>query len=611
VTAPEDPEALRRVIHDLERRIATLEDENEALAEGHEDALLLGLVTEQIQNEDGAERILRQGLERVSVLKAIPFCACLDVRGRNATLVQHYCSLTDAMPPSRHLLFSKDVADRLAHDTVVLTAAECGGVNMVSVLPTAFDPTVVVMIPFKSRILPSGAFLFADDRSDRELRRSLVMLHRICDSLIARLDNDALVRELRQLNANLDENVRARTADLQTRNEELLREIAERRRAEEELRQSQKLESIGQLAGGVAHDFNNLLTTILGTVEFLLDDVRPDDRIREDLLIIRDAGVRAAELTRQLLAFGSRQHLEKRVVDLGDLCQGFSRMLRRVIPEDVEVHIDSVHETPAVSVDVGQIEQVLLNLAVNAGDAMPRGGRLDIHVGPVNDGREVAMDVVDEGVGIPPELVERVFEPFFTTKPAGKGTGLGLATAYGIVRQHGGRIDVVSTPGRGSVFTVRLPAASASPTLVREPVGGAESLHGTETVLVVDDDQSVREVVRQGLKRLGYSSVALGPMDALAVLGDTNGRGAAFDALVTDVVMPGVSGPEMARAFSERFPSAGVVFMSGYAGNRVGLPEDAILIEKPVSGVDVAAAVRKAVGRPGGSRAPLDPDPGR
>ena len=172
--------------------------------------------------------------------------------------------------------------------------------------------------------------------------------------------------------------------------------------------------------------------------------------------------VRAAELTKQLLAFSRRQHLEKRVVDLGDVCQGFSRMLRRVIPEHVEVHIASVHETPPVSVDVGQIEQVLLNLAVNAGDAMPRGGRLDIRVGPVNDGREVALDVADEGVGIPPELVERIFEPFFTTKPRGKGTGLGLATAYGIVRQHGGRIDVVSTVGRGSVFTVTLPASSGA-----------------------------------------------------------------------------------------------------------------------------------------------------
>ena len=610
MTALDDPEALRRVIHDLEIRVAALEDENEALAEGHEDALLLGLVTEQIQNEDGTERILRQGLERVSVLKAVPFCACLDVRGRKATVVQHYCSLTDAVPPRRDLLFSKNVGERLAHDTIVLTGAECGGADLVGVLPMTFVPTMVVMIPFRSRILPSGAFLFADDRSDRELRRSLVMLHRICDSLIARLDNDALVRELRQLNADLDEKVRARTADLQARNEELLRESAERLRAEEELRQSQKLESIGQLAGGVAHDFNNLLTTILGTVELLLDDVPSGDGVREDLFVIRDAGVRAAELTRQLLAFSRRQHLEKRVVDLGDVCQGFSRMLRRVIPEDVEMHINSVHGTPPVSIDVSQIEQVLLNLAVNAGDAMPRGGRLGIRVGPVDDGNEVTLEVADEGVGIPPGLLERVFEPFFTTKPPGKGTGLGLATAYGIVHQHGGRIDVRSTLERGSVFTVTLPAASRPQTPTRDPVGVAESLSGTENVMVVDDDRSVREVVRQGLMRLGYSSVALSPMEALAILGAVNDPDAVFDVLVTDVVMPGVSGPEVARVFLERFPSAGVVFMSGYTGTRVGLPEDSILIEKPVSGVGVAAAVRMAVTRSCASRAlpGLDPE---
>lgn len=557
--APEHGEADQARIRLLEARIASLEDENEALAEGHEDALLLGLVAEQIQGEHGTQRILRAGLERISLLKDLPLCACLELRGKQALVVQHYCSLTDAAAAAEPLVLSERVADGLTRASSLLIGPECAEAGLDGVHPVAFAPAAVLLIPFKARALPSGAFLFADDRGEERLQRGLTFLHRLCEALVARLDNDALLRELRQLNADLDAKVRARTDDLVTRNEELQRENAERLRAEAELRQSQKLESIGRLAGGVAHDFNNILTTILGTAELALERLRPGDPLQEDLAVIRDAGTRAAGLTSQLLAFSRRQRLDTKVVMLGDVCQAFTRMLRRVIGEDVTLHITDVPGTSPVLVDVGQIEQVVLNLVVNARDAMPRGGRLDIRVKPSAEGREVALEVEDAGVGIPPNLIDRVFEPFFTTKPAGKGTGLGLATAYGIVRQHGGRIAVRSVVNGGTLFTVTLPAAAPHTTLSPGHSDTAP-VRGTEAVLVVDDDVTVREVVRAGLERLGYAATAADAGEALASL---RSAGADFDVLVTDVVMPGASGPEVARAFLARFPAGGVVFMSG------------------------------------------------
>jgi len=388
-----------------------------------------------------------------------------------------------------------------------------------------------------------------------------------------------------------------------------LRDVTERRLLEDQFRQAQKMEAVGRLAGGIAHDFNNLLTVITSYSELLLLDLREDDPLRGNVVEVRKAAITAATLTRQLLAFSRQQVLELRVLDLNDIVTGARKMLQRLIGEDVELVTVLAPGAWRVRADAGQVEQVIMNLAVNARDAMPNGGTLTLETANVEfdeeylrehfgakPGRYVMLAVSDTGVGMSEKTKSRIFEPFFTTKEAGKGTGLGLATVYGIVKQSRGFIWVYSEEDRGSTFKIYLPMAEGDQQIAA-PKPRAAIGRGSETVLLVEDSAAVRTAVRQALERQGYTVVEA-PGGATAVALAESYR-KPIDLLLTDVVMPEMSGRELAERLQGARPGLSVLFMSGYTDDAVVrrgvLERGTAYIQKPFSPEDLSRKVREVL----------------
>jgi len=387
-------------------------------------------------------------------------------------------------------------------------------------------------------------------------------------------------------------------------------DMTERRRLEEQLLQSQKMEAVGRLAGGIAHDFNNLLTAVSGYSELLLRELPDGDPRREFAEEIRKAGGRAAALTHQLLAFSRRQVLEPRVLDLNAVISGMERMLRRVIGEDIELITATQEELWHARADPGQIEQAILNLVVNARDAMPRGGKLTLETAnveldekfagryaTVTPGPHVMLAVSDTGIGMDAELQARLFEPFFTTKEHGKGTGLGLSTTYGIVKQSGGSIWVYSEPGHGTTFKIYLPRCEEPLEELPPAPDTREAAPGTETVLVVEDEPEVRRLVERLLRGKGYRVLTAGsPADAVAL---AKAHEAAIDLLLTDVIMPGMNGRELARLLAPARPAMRVLYMSGYADAAMSqqgiLPPGTAFVSKPFTPEVLARKVREVL----------------
>ncbi len=370
----------------------------------------------------------------------------------------------------------------------------------------------------------------------------------------------------------------------------------------EQVRQSQKMEAIGRLAGGMAHDFNNLLTVINGYTNLLLDNAPSDAAQREALEAVRDAGERAAALTAQLLTFSRKAVVEPRVIDLNRATESALRLLRRLVGEDIHLSTEFASFLPTIRIDPGQLEQVLMNLVVNGRDAMPAGGRLRIATSEVRvpaswraqpldlpAGRYVRLTVADTGDGMDENVLSHIFEPFYTTKAVGKGTGLGLATVYGIVRQAGGTITVESAVGRGSTFHVLLPAVDGDvePGEVRSRQA---TPRGHETLLLVEDEGAVRRFARLALEMQGYQVIeAASAREALSLAPETL---AGVSLLVTDVIMPVTSGRDLAVMLKRRYPLMRVLLMSGYT-NDVGGPNDAeAFLQKPFTPQALARKVR-------------------
>jgi two-component system cell cycle sensor histidine kinase/response regulator CckA len=389
------------------------------------------------------------------------------------------------------------------------------------------------------------------------------------------------------------------------------RDITERRLLEARLIQSQKMEGVGRLAGGIAHDFNNLLTAIAGYTELVLDSLALADPLRADLEEIRKSTDRATALTRQLLAFARKQVIEPHVFNLNDLLFDMDRLLRRLIGEDIELLTLPTHDLQLVKADPNQIEQVIVNLAVNARDSMPEGGKLTIethnvtldreyarqHVGAL-PGPHVLMAVSDTGSGMSADVQTHLFEPFFTTKERGKGTGLGLATCYGIVKQHGGYISVYSEVGRGTTVKIFLPRTEEN--MAIQPPHNDESsvTRGRETVLLVEDELSVRTLATRVLRDLGYTVLEASSGDEALARVQTH-VGAAIDLLLTDVVMPRMGGRVLAEQLTAQYPQLRVLFMSGYTDNAIvqhGQLEPGIsFLRKPFSPTALARKVREVL----------------
>jgi signal transduction histidine kinase/CheY-like chemotaxis protein len=388
----------------------------------------------------------------------------------------------------------------------------------------------------------------------------------------------------------------------------LYRDITEQRRLEEQLRQSQKMEAIGQLAGGVAHDFNNILTVIQGHASLLVASGTLQGPSARSAQQIGQAAERAAGLTRQLLAFGRRQMMQPRRLDMNEVVSNMTKMLGRLLGEDIALQLNYSPRPALVHADAGMMEQVLLNLAVNSRDAMPKGGLLAIKIAttevkPGNGtrhsearlGRFVCLSVIDTGCGIPPENLRRIFEPFFTTKEVGKGTGLGLATVYGIVKQHQGWIELASELGKGTTFKVLLPESSQPAETGTDPSDEQAIRGGKETILVVEDEAPVRDLVCNLLARYGYQILqADSGLKALQIWKDSKDR---IDLLLTDLVMPDrINGRELAERLLAERPKLKVIFTSGYSADVVGkdfaLRSGLHYVQKPYHPQKLALTVR-------------------
>ncbi|MBW2047250.1 MAG: PAS domain S-box protein [Deltaproteobacteria bacterium] len=401
----------------------------------------------------------------------------------------------------------------------------------------------------------------------------------------------------------------------------VVRDITERRRHEEEhnrlqaqLNQAQKMEAIGILAGGVAHDFNNLLTTIIGNAELSLMDLQKNAPVYSRMKDIRVAAHRAADLTRQLLAFSRKQIIQPKILDFNSLMMDFEKMLRRLIGEDIELVTVYAHDLWQVEADPGQLEQVIMNLAVNARDAMPKGGKLIIEtanaeldewyfrdhgVEECHEGAYVMLAVTDNGTGMDKEIQAHIFEPFYTTKGLGRGTGLGLSTVYGIVKQNRGHIWVYSEEGKGTTFKVYIPRARADIEVMEEEQSPQHSFAGSETILVVEDDEQLCNMARVMLEGYGYRVLtARSGKEAIKILGSHDDP---IHLLLTDVVMPGMSGRDLAEQLQTIYSEIKVLYMSGYTDDIIAdhgiLEKDVDLIQKPFSKKELASKVREILDR--------------
>jgi two-component system, cell cycle sensor histidine kinase and response regulator CckA len=387
-------------------------------------------------------------------------------------------------------------------------------------------------------------------------------------------------------------------------------ERAERKKLEEQLRQAQKMEAIGQLTGGIAHDFNNMLTVIIGYSELILQKLKADDPLRSEVEQVKEAGVRASLLTRQLLAFSRKQVLQPKVLDLNAVLTNMDRMLQRLIGENIDLVTMPSPGLGRVHADPGQIEQIIMNLAVNARDAMPGGGKLTIETAnaelddayarehiAVKSGPYVMLAVSDTGCGMDAETQARIFEPFFTTKEPGKGTGLGLSTVFGIVKQSGGDIWVYSEPGRGTTFKIYLPWVEGAVETVEPGVAPAGAVRGSETILLVEDDAGIRRLVRQVLAERGYWVLeAIHVKHAIQI---SEQHTVPIHLLVTDVVMPGMSGRELAEHLKPSRPDMKVLFMSGYTDKAIVhhgvLDPGTAYLQKPFTPDALARKVREVL----------------
>jgi len=589
---------LQREIEDLRSRLEEAEETLRAIRQGEVDSLV-------VSTDKG---------ERIYTLRSADYFyrALVEQMGEGAVTINEdgvilYCNRRFAEMVALPLeqVMGEDVRSMItlrdrAHFNAMLISKTRGRKEMETALISA-DGTLIpvrLALSFIPHETPPSFCLVVSDMTEARKRED----------------------ELREARDNLEQRVAERTADLVAKKEELEKLITERKRAEEQRRKleaqlyrAKKMEGIGTLAGGVAHDFNNLLTTILGYAELALMQLGQGDPLYEHIIQIKNAGQKGASLTRQLLAFSRKEARRPELLDLNQAVAELEKILRRLIREDIELVINPEAGLGPVYMDPSQMDQIIMNLVVNARDAMPEGGTLTIETANVEldrayfrehgieesePGSYVMLAVTDTGIGMDEETQSKIFDPFFTTKPRGTGTGLGLATVYGIVKQNRGYIWAYSEPGQGTSMKVYLPRAGE----VLEPGRGGDmevggGLTGAETILVVEDNDQVLDMIVKILDRYGYRTLpARDGAEAVRVARDFEGE---IHLLLTDVIMPGMSGKEVAERLRSERPDMKVLFMSGYTENIIMqkgiLSGDIHYIQKPFSFEGLVRKVREAI----------------
>ncbi len=591
----------------LESRLEYLEEVNRFTIDALEMAASLGDFQSSLQNLDEPHAILKEMGSRIKRL--IPFDVIAFYLVEEATS-DFYPG--DVQPSDQRDEIKQEVEFLIGNGTFAWALRE----NRAVLISTRDFQRKLVLHAMTTVARIRGMFVGMLPVEESNIPGvSIALLSIILLNSANALESFELYRMIQNARDQLEIRVKERTIELAQTNEKMQIEITERKQAEEkmgslqeQLRQSQKMEAVGCLAGGIAHDFNNLLTVIHGHCEISLLQLQGNNPLREDIVEIKKAADRAANLTRQLLAFSRRQIMEMKVIDLNSLLRELEKMLRRVMGEDIELVTVLDDHLGKIKMDPGQMEQVVLNLAINARDAMPSGGTFilettHVHLDEayvrthisVEPGHYVMLSVTDTGSGMSPQVKERLFEPFFTTKEKGKGTGLGLSTVYGIMKQSGGNIWVYSEPGHGTTFRIYMPRVDQEADNLSRREDTVSMLYGNETILLAEDEPSVRGLAARVLRNQGYKVLeAVDGGEALQIASRHKER---IDLLLTDVVMPQMGGKELYDQLKPLRPHIKVLFTSGYTENAIvhqgELAPGVAFLQKPFSPIFLTHKVRE------------------
>ncbi len=599
----------------LEADVKLLRDENESLTERAEDIYLLGIISEKISAESNREKIIDIALEEVCLLKDIHYSAFICREDSQVKIVDEYSPLLGISNKSRLFPADEWLYAELEQGAIFF---ECSpGTTLPPFVPEGngedHRPNSYCLIPASVSDCMGGMFLFVNYVEDASFLQGLEpMLRRIADVTVNKLELISLIDSVNRLNRNLEQKVRERAGDLQKANAELITQIVEREKLEEELRQIQKMEAMGTLAGGIAHDFNNILSAIMGYLELAKTEIDPKSPANIELDEVFKASLRAKDLVQQILTFSRRKDAEKKPVKLNLLVQEGIKLLRASIPATIEIRRNIPEQCPNVVADPTQIHQIVMNLCTNAYQAMRNsGGVLSISLEEKAIGREdyllgyslepgpyLLLQISDTGQGISPEILPKIFEPYFTTKKINEGTGLGLSVVHGIVKSHHGHITVYSEVGVGTTFKVYLPIDS--PHEESKPREGAEEvLGGSERIIFVDDEESLVKLGSILLRNLGYEVAAFGrSTEALQAFREAPDN---YDLIITDMTMPGMTGVELAREVKQVRADIPIILCTGFTENldekRVSDMGIFAYLTKPVLQKNLADTIRKALGQ--------------
>jgi signal transduction histidine kinase/ActR/RegA family two-component response regulator len=597
----------------LEEKIRLLEEENRYLAERAEEILLISMVSSTINQRENKETLFTDIFERISILKDIPLCGCFRFSNSCLQPISYYASFTHS-PLSFQFFLSEEIIAECEDSPVIFDYDGADPAHVSFTLTRGeFTPNTVLLMPLRSQCISGVYFVFLDDQSNRERFTSMLMLlQQVVDIVANQIDKLHFQFELQQFNKTLDKKVEERTLELEAANQKLIQEMELRQKIEEELRHAQKMEAVGQLAGGISHDFNNLLTGILGYADLLHRRFDKDTFESNAIKEIKNAADRAASLTRQLLTFSRKQIVDPQNVNINNLILHVKNMLQRVIGENIEFETRLGADIGIIKSDPVQVEQIIMNLSVNARDAMPDGGKLLIQTQNIqlNSSQEairsstqsthcVLLTVTDTGHGIPQDHLQSIFEPFFTTKEKSKGTGLGLSTVYGIVKQSQGHIAVRSQVNKGTTFSIYFPIVDSDPDSHVDSVDTQTTPFTIPgAILVVEDNTIVRELTVKILQNYGYLTLsAAGGYEALPLYQEHKHE---IALVITDMIMPKMNGQILAKELHKISPSLKIIFMSGYSESNL---EAELLdrqrhrfIQKPFNSNDLQQAIMDLFG---------------